>query len=181
VPLLLYKFARMRPAYLAFIAVVCLCYGCEKKKNAAPSSVTTTTPPIDTPKVVSIYPYTDTFYGVWYNVGTYEGFDGSCYRDTTFYSVCYAEHVTFDSMLISAAVTSASMVSVDGPVYFQGFNFTMGFIMDSANYYIIEGVDSAIKVSFSNDSLFFSRELSADCANWINGGSFAGKGNVRKH
>ncbi len=131
------------------IAVVCLCYGCEKKKNTAPATVTTTT---DTPKAVVTYPYTDTFYGVWNNVGTYEGFDGSCYRDTSFYSVSYVEHVTYDSLLISAAVTSASMGSVDGPVYFQGFNFAKGFIMDSSNYYIMEGADSTIKVSISGDS-----------------------------
>ncbi len=182
---MLYKFACMRPAYLAFIVVACLCYGCEKKKNTAPSTVTTTTHPIDTTKVASIYPYTDTFYGVWYNYGDYEDpIGGNENDDTSFNTVCYVRYVSIDSMYISAGITTCYGGSYI-PLYFVGFALNLGLAIDSSNSYDVGGtsigLDSNANVNFRKDSIFFTRQLSADCSEWINYGTFAGKGNVHKH
>ena len=126
VPLLLYKFACMRPAYLAFIAVVCLCYGCEKKKNAAPATVTTTTHPIDTTKVASIYPYTDTFYGAYS-----ENNNGSDYPPNySGYSTVLITHTSVDSFsLYSLSIgipvsdtLSFSFITNDSAFYTFGRN-----------------------------------------------------------
>ncbi len=89
------------------IIAVCFCYGCEKKKNTAPSSVTTTTPPIDTPKVV--YPYTDTFYGPYSETNS----DVSPFNYNG-YSTVFVTHMSVDSFFIFS--TSIGL-SRNGSIY----------------------------------------------------------------
>jgi len=83
------------------IIAVCFCYGCEKKKNAAPSTVTTTTHPIDTTKVASIYPYTDTFYGVWMDdVYSFDYYITN--PDTSFGVTVYVLHIDSDNVNVNS-------------------------------------------------------------------------------
>ncbi len=175
----------MKPAYLAFIAVVCLCYGCEKKKNAAPSSVTTTTHPIDTTKVVITYPYTDTFYGVWMDdVFSFENYLPD--PDTSFSVTVYVLHIDSVNVNVNSEITkyndnasgSYSISAFDTLNYNYSFADTIGqsYMFKSSPAQKVTITNSFL---FTSDSLYFGKTYQSHF--WSESGSFAGKGNVHKH
>jgi hypothetical protein len=170
------------------IIAVCFCYGCEKKKNTAPSSVTTTTHPIDTTKVASIYPYTDTFYGVFNDNADDAGND--VFPDTSFATTFYVVHKDSASIEIKASVTQYKAGCFihnsiwDGPTcFFVGYSIDESFYTDTTQY-TFTGTYTGFYFPvalydmylFTGDSLYVKDEFGSSSVD--NYGTFAGKGHV---
>ena len=168
------------------IIAVCFCYGCEKKKNAAPSTVTTTTHPIDTTKVASIYPYTDTFYGVWMDdVYSFDYYITN--PDTSFGVTVYVLHIDSDNVNVNSQITKFNDNASGGytiPTAFDTSNYNYSFADTLGQSYMfkstpIKKVNITNSFLFTGDSLYFGKTYQSHL--WDENGTFAGKGNVHKH
>ena len=157
------------------IIAVCLCYGCEKKKNTAPAAVTTTT---DTPKAVVTYPYTDTFYGVWsdsaYDQITLHDKDSSV--ATIFYAL-HTDSVTVNVKGEFITYQPSCVISGIATCFFGNYSFDLSFTYDSARRYFFDysqkDIGSNISITFNTDSIYFRKTY--DAVQLLELGSFSGK------
>ena len=165
------------------IVAVCLCYGCEKKKNAASATTigTTIMPPVDSPRVVVTFPYTDTFYGVWSD--TFDAHADRFYGDTSFATIAYITHVDSTTIHVNGNITmfvrEFNVLGSDDWGYAFKYSDTVSFYNILGVDSTIVGYDSVMTFSFTRDSLYMTKYAGA--RSYYENGSFAGKGNVHQH
>ena len=148
-----------------FIVIICLCYGCEKTRTTTPSTALS-------------YPYTDTFYGVFND--SVQDYINGVYRDTTFPTVCYVNHVTASAVVVKGVVSRYQEVFDPNSGSFSVFPLEVTFSYDSMRAYIFD----VSMIDYYVDSVYIFKSDSFYTINRMNGSintekaCFAGKGHV---
>jgi hypothetical protein len=163
--LFLHKYAFVKTSCIAFIILAYLCFSCKKKKGAVPSAALS-------------YPYTDTFYGV-FNDSVHDYVNG-VFRDTSFPTVCYVNHLTAGTVDVEGVVSRYREVFNPNSGSFTVFPLEVTFNYDSMRTYAFD----VSAIDYYVDSVYVFKSDSFYTINQMNGSintekaSFAGKGHV---